>query len=67
MIENYDIYRFSLKEKIRYTIEGLIVVMVLGGVFYKSIFGIIMLSPLICLYYKNKNKELIKKKMAVKS
>ena len=45
MIENYDIYRFSLKEKIRYTIEGLIVVMVLGGVFYKSIFGIIMLSP----------------------
>ncbi|NLP17161.1 MAG: hypothetical protein GX379_09000 [Clostridiales bacterium] len=62
MIENYDIYRFSLKEKIRYTIEGLIVVMVLGGVFYKSIFGIIMLSPLICLYYKNKNKELIKKR-----
>lgn len=58
MIENYDIYRFSLQENIRYIFEGFIVVLILGGLFYKSIVGIIILSPLIILYYKKKRKEL---------
>jgi tight adherence protein B len=62
MVENYDIYRFSFQENIRYIFEGLIVVLVLGSLFYKSILGIIMLSPLLLQYYNKKRKELIKRR-----
>lgn len=62
MIENYDKYRFSSLENIRYILEGFIVVLLLGALFYKSIFGIIMLSPFIYLYYNKKKKELIEKR-----
>lgn len=62
MIENYDTYRFSLIEKSRYIFEGFTVTFILACLFYKSIFGLIILSPLILLYYNNKKKELIKKR-----
>lgn len=62
MVDNYDSYQFSLQEKLRYLLEGLIVVVVLGGLFYKSILGIIILSPLILIYYNKKRKEQIEKR-----
>ena len=62
MVENYDIYRFSVKEKLRYILEGVMVALVLGILFYKSIYGIILLSPLIRLNYKRKNREMAEKR-----
>ena len=62
MVDNYDNYRFSLLENIRYILEGLMAVLILGGLFYRSILGVIILSPLICLYHRKKRKEHINKR-----
>jgi len=60
MIENYNIYRFSLQEKIRYILEGLLKAVILGYLFYRSIWGIIFLCPLIFIHCKKKRSELAK-------
>lgn len=62
VIENYDIYRFSAQEMLWYFLEGLLKAAVFGYLFYKSIFGIIFLSPLIFLHCKKKKKELAQKR-----
>ena len=62
MIDNYNIYRFSLQESIRYFFEGFMIILVLGGLFYRSIPGIIIISPLIYIYCKKKKDELIQKR-----
>lgn len=62
MIEDYDIYQFFLKEKLRYIMEGLTITVILGYLFYKSIFGIIFLCPLVFWYCKKKKAELAKKR-----
>lgn len=62
MVKNYDIYRFSPIEKLRYIFEGLIVVFILGALFYKSIFGFILLSPLVYIYCRKKKISLIEKR-----
>ena len=62
MVEDYDSYSFSLIERIRYILEGLIIVFIIGGMFYKSIFGIILLSPLIYIYLNKKKRRLIEKR-----
>jgi tight adherence protein B len=50
------------KESIRIIIEGFIGVIILGFLFYRSIIGIIFLSPLIILYYQKKRKVIIAKR-----
>lgn len=62
MVSNYDTYNFTLREYIRYILEGSLVVIIFGLLFYKSIVGIILISPLIFIYLKIKKKELIKKR-----
>jgi len=62
MVEDYDIYRFSLAEKLRYIFEGLIVVSILGAQFYKSILGVVLLSPLIIIYFKKQRSRLTEKR-----
>lgn len=62
MIENYDIYRFSLRETLRYILEGFIRAAILGCLFYKSIIGIFFLSPLIFWHCKKKKTELAEKR-----
>jgi tight adherence protein B len=62
MVENYDIYRFSPLENVRYILEGFIVVLIFGALFYKSILGLIILSPTIYIYYKRKKGELADKR-----
>lgn len=62
MILNYDKYNFTFREYIRYILEGSLVVIIFGLLFYKSIVGIILISPLIIIYLKDKKKELIKKR-----
>lgn len=62
MVEDYDIYCFSPVEKVRYILEGLIVVFVLGIMFYKSILGVIFISPLVCYYLRMKRRKLTEKR-----
>lgn len=62
MIENYDIYSFTIQEYLRFIIEGLLVVLILGYLFYQSIIGVIILSPLIILYLRKKRTELKEKR-----
>lgn len=62
MIENYDVYCFSHKERLQYIAAGFLRAAVLGYLFYKSVIGILLLSPLIYLYCKKKRKELVKKR-----
>lgn len=62
MVENYDLYCFSPIERIRYIIEGLLLVSVFAVLFYRSIFGFVILSPLIYIYCKKKKVKLSKKR-----
>lgn len=62
MIKNYDVYHFTPFESIRYILEGFVVVLIFAILFYKGIFGLVILSPLIYIYYKKKKAELTKKR-----
>ncbi|HPU62730.1 MAG TPA: type II secretion system F family protein [Mobilitalea sp.] len=62
MIEDYGTYSFTVKEKIRYFLEGLLMAVILGFLFYKSIAGVIVLSPLIIWHFKLKKSELVQKR-----
>ena len=58
MNQNYDSYRLSMKENILCTFQGVIVVIILGVLFYRSILGILLMSPLIYFYRKIKIDQL---------
>ncbi len=60
MIENYNSYHFSLKEFIRYLLQGMVIVIIIGELFYQSFIGMLILSPIIYFYLKEKKKTLIK-------
>lgn len=53
-LDTYDIYKLSRKESIIYTLQGLLFTTLLGVIFYRSLFGIIILSPLLYFYRKRK-------------
>jgi tight adherence protein B len=60
MINDYNSYHFTLKENIKYILQGTAMIIVLGSLFYQSILGILFLSPLIYVYRKSKTKGLMK-------
>ncbi|MHB8131081.1 MAG: type II secretion system F family protein [Mobilitalea sp.] len=62
MINDYDSYQFTVKENIRYILQGMIVVVILGTLFYQSILGVLFLSPMIYFYRKSITKVLIKER-----
>lgn len=62
MIKDYNVYRFSHLDIIRYIFEGFVLAFVFGVLFYRSIYGVIFLCPFIYLYYKKRKAELIKKR-----
>lgn len=62
MIDNYNNYKFSLFENIRYTLEGLLISSLLGFLFYHHIFGILILSPLVLIYRRRVKSRLIEKR-----
>lgn len=59
MIADYNQYRFSLKEYIRYILQGMLISSIIGFLFYQSIFGVILLSPVIFFYCKKKRADLM--------
>jgi len=59
LIEDYNRYHFTKFEYIRYILQGILFVLVLGILFYQSIFGVLFLIPLVLIYLKRKKKLLI--------
>ncbi len=62
MIEDYNKYTFLFHERLKYTLQGACLILVLGSLFYQSLIAILLLSPLILLYIRIKRKELIEKR-----
>lgn len=62
MIENYNDYKYSKKELIKYFIQGELIAIFVGYLFYSNIIGILMLIPYGFYYVKNKKEELIEKR-----
>lgn len=62
MIEDYSKYTLSFHEKFKYILQGACLILVLGGLFYQSIIGMLFLSPILLFYIKIKRKELIEKR-----
>jgi tight adherence protein B len=58
MINDYNYYHFTLKENIKYILQALIVIIILGYLFYQSLIGIFCLSPILYLYKKSRTKGL---------
>jgi tight adherence protein B len=54
---NYNVYQLSKKENIYYCLQGLFIVIVLGILFYRSILGVLFLSPFIYFYRKYQIKN----------
>lgn len=59
MIEDYNKYRFSLKEICRYTLQGVGVAVIIGFLFFQSLLGILLLCPILIPYCRRAKKRLI--------
>ena len=57
---DYSKYQFSGKEFFRYLLEGCLVAGVFGYFFYRSFWAILLLSPIVIFYLKNKKHSLCK-------
>lgn len=62
MIKDYDKYDFSKAELLKYVIQSLIIIMIVGYLFYKSLIAIILLSPFTYFYLRRKKLVLIEKR-----
>lgn len=57
MIQNYNQYQFTGKEMLKYLLLGMAASVLLGELFYRSIWGVLLLSPLIYLFLRLKKKS----------
>jgi tight adherence protein B len=55
---DYSSYQLSLRENLLYIFQGTVITVVLGFLFYRSVFGIILLTPFIYFYKKRKTNQL---------
>lgn len=54
MADHYDIYHLDKRDNIIYILQGTIVAMILGIMFYRSLLGFLLLSPVIYFYRHSK-------------
>jgi tight adherence protein B len=59
-LTDYNGYHYAGKEKLKYLLQGVTIIVVLGYLFYKHLLGILLLTPLIYFYMKGKKRSLIK-------
>ncbi len=59
---DYNTYHFTKGEIIRYFLEGLIIIGVVGELFYESLIGTLLISPMLLLYLKLKRIKHIKER-----
>lgn len=62
MIKSYNNYSYSKKELIKYFVQGELISIFVGYLFYSNIIGIFLLIPYGFYYVKNKKEELIEKR-----
>lgn len=62
MIADYNSYQFSIRERVKYLLQGSVISTILGSIFYKSLIGILILSPIIYIYFKKKRIQLIEER-----
>ncbi len=63
MIPDYRQYKLSHMENIKYIMQGIAGVILLGILFYQSLVAILILLPMIWLYRKRMKKELMKERL----
>lgn len=56
--KNY--YHMTCKERMVYIMQGILLVCVLGLLFYRSIYGVLALGPLVFAYFKRKQKTWVR-------
>lgn len=61
-VKDYNIYIFSTRERMQFFLQGCLAVTVTGYLFYKSMIGIIILTPLVYFYLKKKRNSLTKER-----
>ena len=59
---DYENYRFSIKEGIWYSVQGVVVVGCISYFFYRSVWACVFLLPVFFWFIKEKRKELAKKR-----
>lgn len=62
MPNDYNTYHFTIKENVITVLQGMVVISILGILFYRSILGILILTPLVYYYRKRKSKFLRKER-----
>ena len=59
---NYSTYHFTWKETVRYVVEGSLVAVILGYLFYRSILGVLLILPLLYFYLQRKKQQLMRER-----
>jgi len=59
VINNYNIYQYTKKERFQYFMQGALIGVIIGFLFYSSVLGIMLLSLYGLFYVRNKKKQLI--------
>lgn len=62
MINRYDSYELSAKEKVQYILSGLLFIGILSAVFYDSIWSFLLMLPLLYPYIERIKLRLCKKR-----
>ncbi len=59
---HYDSYHFTCKERLKYLLQGMLIIVILGYLFYQHLIGVLLLTPLLYFYYKIKRNNLMKER-----
>lgn len=59
---DYSGYRFTKKEWLRYGMEGFLILCLIGYLFYHSLWAVLVLSPFLYYFMKEKKRELSKRR-----
>lgn len=62
--KDYREYTLNIREMILYGMTGMTIAVILGSVFYHSIYGILVMFGIVPFYLKEKKKELCEKRKA---
>lgn len=62
MIDDYSIYQYSIKEWLKYFIQGAVIGAVVGVLFYSNFLGVILLMSFGFFYVHMKKKQLIEER-----
>lgn len=54
------VFGLVCRENVLYLLQGIVIIAVLGTLFYRSVLGMLFLSPMIYFYIKGKQKQQIK-------